>query len=65
MSPRTADIFLHTIHTHKLDKYVSSMLLFTLSEAVAEKCKKLKCKIYVAETPTQHNLIREVAKYLV
>ena len=63
MSPRTADIFLRTVRTQKLDKYFKNMIVFALSDAVAQKINDLECKIIVADYPTQGDVVEKIEMY--
>lgn len=63
MSPRTADIFVHLVHIHGLDKYVQSMVIFSLSDAVASKVSDLGADVVVAKTPTTDSLVQKINAY--
>ena len=64
MSPRTADIFVRTVRTQKLDNYLENVIVFSLSDAVADKLRSLDCKVVVANDPTQSDVISLIEEYL-
>ena len=64
MSPRTADTFLRTVRTQKLDSYLENVIVFSLSDAVANKLKSLNCKVVVANDPTQSDIISLIEEYI-
>ena len=63
MSPRIADIFVRLMRTYGLDKYVQSMVIFSLSDAVASKCSGFGADIVVAKTPTNDSLMQKINDY--
>ena len=64
MSPRTADIFVRTMRAQKLDNHLEGVIMFALSDAVADKLRSLNCKVVVASDPTQSDVISAIEEYI-